>query len=174
MTDVVLRNRDIDTSGVSPDRFGAPLVLGSIAFESWASAANPTDEVLDQATAQLVTEQAVGVTISLANGTIAVPRDGVYEIELVLSKVSSASASGVMNFTIQKNAAALTPSITLGLLQPAVVSNHMSAHAKGFATLVKGDLIRATVTGTVGGVITVASGRLVVRQVSDSTVFTQV
>lgn len=170
MTDVILRTRNIDDSTPNPDSFGVPLVCGSIAFASWVSAANPTDEVLDQATAQLVTELDQGVGINLTNGTITIERAGVYEIELVLSKVAAATASGVMDFTVQKNSAALSPTISLGLLQPAVNANHMSAHAKGLATLVLGDVLRVVVTGTVGGVITITSGRFIVRQVSDSTV----
>ncbi len=174
MVDVVLRNRDIDSGQVSPDRFGAPFVCGSIAYVSWVSASDPTAEVLDQSTAQLVSELAQGVTLNLTNGTIEVLRDGVYEMELVLAKFSSASASGIMNFTIQKNSAALTNTITCGVLQPAVAANHMSAGCKGVAALVKGDLIRVVFTGSVGGVMTLVSGRLIVRQRSDASAFSQV
>lgn len=173
MTDTQKLLRDVDGK-LHPDRFGDSLVCGSIAFASWASAANPTAEVLDQSASQLVTEIEKGVTHNLTNGTIEILRDGIYSLELNLSKVSAALASGVMDFSIQKNAAALSPTITCGLLQPAVANNHMAACAFGYATLAKGDLIRAVVTGTVGGVITVASGRLVVRQVSDTTNPTQV
>ena len=174
MTDIVLRNRDIDSGIVSPDRFGAPLVGCSIAFANWASAANPTAEVLDQSTAQLVTVMSQGVTVDLTTGTVTIIRDGYYDIELILSKVSAASASGVMDFTVQKNSASLTPSITLGLLQPAVVNNHMAGSCKDCIALVKGDVLRNVVTGTTGGVITIAAGRFIVRQRSDATAFSQV
>jgi hypothetical protein len=149
-------------------------VCGSIQLASWVSASDPTAEVLDQSTAQLVTELDQGVAIDLATGTVTIERAGIYELELILSKFSSASASGVMNFTIQKNSAALTPTITLGVLQPAVAANHMSAHCKGLAALVVGDVIRVVVTGTTGGVITIVSGRIIVRQISDATAFTTV
>ena len=174
MTDVIQRTRNIDDSKVNPDSFGVPLVCGSIQLASWVSASDPTAEVLDQSTAQLVTELDQGVTIDLTTGTIQCDRAGIYELELVLSKFSSASASGVMNFTIQKNSSALTPTITCGVLQPAVAANHMSAGCKGYATLAVGDLIRVVVTGSVGGVITIVSGRIIVRQVSDATLYTTV
>lgn len=169
MADVVLVNRDPDDGRLDPNGLGAPLVCGEIALVAWASAANPTAEVLDQATAQLVTTLAQGVTIDLTAGTITILRAGNYELSLNLSKVSSASASGVMDFSFQKNGSALVPAVTLGLLQPAVAANSMSAHAIGVVPLVAGDVIRAVVTGTVGGVITVASGRIRVRMLSDAT-----
>lgn len=169
MADTILHSRNKDDSGINPDNYGRPLVRGEIALVAWVSAANPTAEVLDQATAQLVTVQAKGVTIDLTAGTITVLRDGIYELELTLAKVSSASASGVMDFTIQKNSASLSPSVTLGLLQPAVAANFMSATTgRANVLLAAGDVIRCVVTGTVGGVITVAAGRFSVEMKSDA------
>ena len=89
----LLLNRALDDSKVHPDKLGAPLVLGEIAYVAWVSAANPTLDVLDQSTAQLVSVNAIGCTLDLTNGTIAAPRDGLYRAKLVLSQVSAASAS---------------------------------------------------------------------------------
>lgn len=162
----LLLNRALDDSKIHPDKLGKPLVLGQLAFTAWASASNPTAEVLDGSGVSSLSE--LGCTNSTTNGTITVPRDGLYRLVLNLGKVSSASASGVMDFTIQKNSAALSPtSCTLGLLQPAVVNNSMSARCEQVIALVKGDVIRAVVTGTVGGIITIAAGTLSVEMLGD-------
>lgn len=168
MADTILHSRNKDDSKINPDNYGSPLVIGEFALVAWVSAANPTAEVVDQATAQLVAVQAKGCTLDLTAGTITVPRDGTYRIGLTLAKVSSASASGVMDFSVQKNSAALTPALTLGLLQPAVVNNFMNASLERTVELVKGDVLRVVVTGTVGGIITVAAGGFSVRQVADA------
>lgn len=173
MADTVLLSRNKDDSKVNPDLYGKPLVLGEIAFASWVSATDPTAEVLDQASAQLVTVQEKGVTLDLTAGTITVARSGTYLCRLSLSKVSSASVSGVMDFTIQKNSAALSPSITLGLLQPAVANNSMNGSCEGRIDLVKGDVLRCVVTGTIGGIITVTAGRFCVEMLADASNFTQ-
>lgn len=172
MTDVVLRNRDIDSGIVSPDRFGRPLVLGEIALVAWASASNPTDEVIDQSGAQLVSLNALGVTLDLTNGTLEAPRDGRYEFRLELFTVSSASASGVMEFFAQKNTAALSTVLSCKLLQPDVAANFMYTGFSRVLSLVKGDKMRCVVTGSVGGIITVARGCMRLMQVSDSTAYT--
>ena len=163
----LLLNRALDDSNVHPDKLGAPLVLGEIASVAWVSAANPTLEVLDQSTAQLVSVNAIGCTLDLTNGTIAAPRDGLYRAKLVLSQVSAASASGVMEFFIQKNSAAMSQACSTKLLQPAVAANFMSASCERVLSLVKGDLIRVVVTGTVGGVITVTTGTLSLEMLGD-------
>lgn len=179
MTDVILRNRDIDSGLPSPDRFGAPLVKGCIGFLAYATSANPTAEALSSTTdataGHVFSENAIGgTTLSLTAGTILCPRDGNYEIVLNLATVSSASASGVMEFFLQKNAAALTNAKSTKLLQPAVAANFMSASVRTTVALVKGDLVRCVVTGTTGGVITIATGSLSITMLSDATVYTQV
>ena len=45
----LLLNRALDDSKVHPDKLGAPLVLGEIAYVAWVSAANPTLETSTQA-----------------------------------------------------------------------------------------------------------------------------
>lgn len=167
----MLLNRAYDDSKVHPDKLGKPLVCGAIGFLAYATTANPTAEALnatvDATAGHVFSELALGCTLSLANGTIAAPRSGVYRARLNLDTVSSASASGVMEFFLQKNAAALTNVKSTKLLQPAVAANFMSASVETVISLAKGDLIRATVTGTVGGVITIAGGSLVLEMLGD-------
>lgn len=172
MTDTVLRTRDLNSGAMNPDAQGAPLVMGSIGFAAYATTANPTAEGLnstvDSTSGHVVSETALGCTVSLTAGTITVPRDGTYRLRLNLATVSSASASGVMEFFLQKNAAALTVPRSTKLLQPAVAANFMSATVECVISLVKGDAIRAVVTGTTGGVITIATGSLSVQQLADA------
>lgn len=172
MTDVILRSRNIDDSKVNPDGFGKPLVLGEIGFVAWASAANPTDEVLDQNGAQLINLNEIGVDVNLTNGTLEAPRDGRYRVRLNLFTVSAASASGLMEFFVQKNSAALSDVLSTKLLQPAVAANFMSASCERVLSLVKGDLMRVVVTGSVGGVITIARGSFSLEMLSDATAYT--
>lgn len=161
----LLLNRSLDDSKVHPDKLGKPLVIGQLRFKTWASAANPTAEVLDgTGVTSLV---ALGTTNTTTAGTIDVPRDGVYRLRLALGQVSSASASGVMTFALQNNSAALSAPCILKLLQPAVAANFMSGVCEQVVSLVKGDSIRAVVTGTVGGVITVEEGVLTVEMLGD-------
>lgn len=178
MVDTVLRTRDSNSGQINPDAQGAPLVSGVIGFAAYATTANPTAEALnstvDSTAGHVFSELAAGYTLSLTAGTIAVPRDGTYLIRLNLATVSSASASGVMEFFLQKNAAALTIPRSTKLLQPAVAANFMSGTVETRIVLVKGDLIRAVVTGTTGGVITIATGSLSVEQVADAANPTQV
>ena len=179
MTDVVLRNRDIDTGQPSPDRFGKPLVFGAIGFLTYATSANPTTEALSSTTdanaGHVFSENSIGgVTLSLTAGTIAVPRDGNYRVKLNLVNVTAASNSGVFTFALQKNSAALTNAKQILWTNAAAVLPGVHGHTDPVIALVKGDLIRAVVTGTVGGVITIGSGCLSVEMLSDATVFTQV
>lgn len=168
----ILLNRAYDDSLVNPDKFGKPLVLGIIGFASYATSSNPTAEVLSSTTdgtaGHVVSEQALDCTLSLTAGTITVPRGGTYRIRLNLATVSAASASGVMEFFLQKNAAALTVAKSTKLLQPAVNANFMSATVETVITLVANDAIRAVVTGTVGGIITITTGSLSVEQLADT------
>ncbi len=178
MTDVILRNRDIDSGTVSPDRFGAPLIRGAIGFLTYATSSNPTAEALSSTTdataGHVYSETATGVTLSLTAGTLAVPRDGIYMLELVLTNVTAASNSGVFLFAIQKNAAALTNIKSIGWTNAAAILPGVHGTTKGTVALVKGDLIRAVFTGSTGGIVTIGTGSLSITQVSDATAFTQV
>ncbi len=179
MTDVVLRNRDIDSGQVSPDRFGKPLVRGAIGFLTYATSSNPTAEALSSTTdataGHVYSETSIGgVTLSLTAGTIAVPRDGTYMLQLVLTNVTAASNSGVFLFAIQKNAAALTNVKSIGWTNAAAILPGVHGVANGTVALVKGDLIRAVFTGSTGGIVTIGTGSLSVEMLSDATAFTQV
>ncbi len=179
MTDVVLRNRDIDSGAVSPDRFGKPLVLGTIGFLTYATSSNPTAEALSSTTdatgGHVFSENSIGgVTLSLTAGTIAVPRDGNYRLQLTLTNVTAASNSGVFSFILQKNSAALTNTKTVGWTNAAAILPGVHGVAVGVVSLVKGDLIRAVFTGSVGGIVTIGAGSLSVEMLSDATAFTQV
>lgn len=178
MTDVVLRNRDIDTSGVSPDRFGAPLIRGCIGFLTYATTANPTAEALSSTTdavaGHVFSENAIGVTLSLTAGTVLAPRDGNYLLKLVLTNVTAASNSANIAFSIQKNAAALTNVKTVSWINAAAILPGLAGSNETVVSLVKGDLIRVVVTGSTGGVITIGNGSLSMTMVSDATVFSQV
>lgn len=176
MSDTVLRARDLNSSQVNPDAQGMPLIYGCCGMLAYATTANPTAELLSstQGSTAFFSESAVGVTISLTAGTLAAPRDGIYRLRLELGTVSSASASGVMEFFLQKNSAALTNAKSVKLLQPAVAANFMSGSVSATVSLVKGDLIRAVVTGTTGGVITIATGSLSIQMLADAANATQV
>lgn len=179
MTDVLLRNRDIDSGQVSPDRFGKPLVLGAIGFLTYATSSNPTAEALSSTTdataGHVFSENSIGgVTLSLTAGTIAVPRDGNYRLRLELVNVTAASNSGVFTFALQKNAAALTNAKQILWTNAAAVLPGVHGSTSTVVSLVKGDLIRAVFTGSVGGIVTIGSGCLSVEMLSDATVFTQV
>lgn len=138
--------------------------------EGWASAANPTAEVVDTAAAELVLGESYGMTLALATGLITVVRPGRYLVGFDFGQVSSASASGVIEFQIQKNSANLTNTCLSKVLQPAVAANFMSMNACRVLTLAKGDTIRVVCTGTVGGVVTITRGCIYAQQLSDGTV----
>lgn len=179
MTETLLRNRDFDTGQPSPDRFGMPLVRGAIGFLTYATSSNPTAEALSSTTdataGHVYSETSIGgVTLSLTAGTIAVPRDGVYMVKLILTNVTSASNSGVFNFAIQKNAAALTNVKNIQWTNAAAVLPGVHGVTEGTISLVKGDLIRAVFTGSVGGIVTVGTGSLSVEMKADATAYTQV
>lgn len=189
MTDTVLRNRDIDSGNVSPDRFGRPFVYGAIGFLAYATSSNPTAEALSSTTdataGHVYNASGSGlpggalagfgsVALVLTAGTIEVPRDGYYRLKLWLTNVTAASNSGVFLFAIQKNAAALTNVRSIGWTNAAAVLPGVHGHTESVVSLAKGDLIRAVFTGSVGGIVTVGTGELSVEQVTDATAYTPV
>lgn len=167
----LLLNRSLDDSKVHPDKLGKPLVVGAIGFLTYATSANPTAEALnstvDATAGHVFSEIALGCTLSLTAGTIAVPRDGVYRLNLDLMNVTAASNSGVFTFALQKNAAALTNAKEIKWTNAAAVLPGQSARTTTMVSLVKGDLIRAVITGTVGGIITIGGGSLSVEMLGD-------
>ena len=155
--------------GLAPPGLNADGVYGVLNIgggTDFDTAANPTDEVIDGT--GVAAGVAFGCTLDAAAGTITVSRPGVYELDLNLSEISSASASGVITANLQKNSAAFSPVITGKLLQPAVAANFMDLNIRRIVTLAKGDVIRAVLTGTVGGVIKIENGSLMVKQLTDS------
>lgn len=144
-----------------PD-YGELTIGGGTAF---ASASNPTAEVIDGT--GVAAGNSSGLTMSATTGLITVRRPGLYLVYLSIGQISSASASGVITLAVQKNTAAVAPRITAKLLQPAVVDNFMSANCMRVVSLTKGDTIRAVVTGTTGGIITIEEGVLGVCQLLD-------
>lgn len=178
MADTVLRTRNLETSTINPDGQGSPLVLGTIGFLTYATTANPTAEALSSTTdavaGHVFSENAVGVTLSLTAGTLAAPRDGIFECTLQLTNVTAASNSGVISFSIQKNAAALTNAKTIGWTNAAAILPGLAGSNTARISLVKGDLIRAVVTGTTGGILTIGNGSLSIMMLSDATIPSQV
>lgn len=173
MTETLMLDRDRDSGTIHPDKFGCPLVIGTIGFLTYATTANPTAEALtsttDATAGHVFSENAIGgAVLSLTAGTIALPRDGTYELELLLTNVTAASNSGVFAFSLQKNAAALTNAKVLGWTNAAAVLPGVHGVQRARISCVKGDLIRAVITGSVGGVITIGSGSLSARMLADS------
>jgi hypothetical protein len=168
----MLLDRAYEDSRVHPDKLGAPLVLGTIGFLTYATTANPTAEALSSTTdavaGHVFEENAIGCTVSLSAGTIAVPRNGVYMLRLELTNVTAASNSGVFAFSLQKNAAALTNVKTIGWTNAAAVLPGVHGSCTARVSLAKGDLIRAVITGSVGGVITIGNGSLCVQMLGDN------
>lgn len=138
--------------------------------EAWASASNPTAEVVDTAAAELVLGESYGMTLALATGLITVNRPGRYLVGFNFGQVSSASASGVIEFQLQKNSANLSNTCLAKILEPAVAANFVSMAASRVLTLAKGDTLRVVCTGTVGGIITVQRGNIYAMQLSDQSV----
>lgn len=168
----MLLNRAYDDSRVDPQKMGAPLVLGTIGFLTYATSANPTAEALssttDSTAGHVFSENAINCTLSLSAGTIAVPRDGIYLIRLELTNVTAASNSANISFILQKNAAALTNTKTINWINAAAVLPGLAGSCTARVSLVKGDLIRAVFTGSVGGVVTIGNGSLCVQMLGDA------
>lgn len=167
----LLLNRALDDSKVHPDKLGAPLVVGAIGFLTYATTSNPTAEAMnstvDAGAGHVFSELALGCTLSLTAGTIAVPRDGVYRLNFDAMNVTAASNSGVFTFELQKNAANLTNRKQATWTNAAAVLPGLTTRITTMVSLVKGDLIRMVVTGTTGGIITVGGGSLSVEMLGD-------
>jgi len=142
--------------------YGSLRIGGGTDFDT---ASDPTNEVIDGT--GVAAGLAFGCAVDATAGTITISRPGVYRLDLNLSEVSSASASGVITVSLQKNGAAFSPPITGKLLQPAVAANFMDLNIRRIVSLTKNDTVRAVVTGTTGGVIKVEHGELSVEQLSD-------
>jgi hypothetical protein len=142
--------------------FGELVIGGGTAF---ASGSNPSDEVID-GTGVTAGASSFGTTVSATDGTITVNRPGIYDIELNLEDFSSGTASGNVQFSVQKNAAALT--VRMQAIRVAATAK-AGLSIKKRQVLAKGDVIRAVVTSAAGAVQTITEGRLSVVQVADLT-----
>lgn len=152
---------------------GQPLQLGCLAYLAFVST-SATDVAIGHATT-VTSENAVGTTNSAANGTITVARDGIYEVTLAIGGMANAVSNGDAAIAaIQKNSAALSPAATVtSTPDDSSAGGSAGGCARRFLSLVKGDVIRAVVKSATGAV-TISSGSLSVRQISDATVYTQV
>ena len=168
----ILLSRAFDDSVRNSDKFGKPLVFGAIGFLTYATTANPTAEAMnstvDAGAGHVFSELALGTTLSLTAGTITVARAGYYRLRLGMMNVTAASNSGVFTFAIQKNSAALTNAKNISWTNAAAILPGLSASNETVVALLAGDVIRAVVTGTTGGVITVGGGSLTVEMLADA------
>lgn len=167
----ILLSRAYDDSGVQPQLFGTPLVLGEIGFLTYATSANPTNEALSSTTdataGHVFSANALDVTVSLTAGTITVARSGLYELALELTNVTAASNSAVIAFILQKNSAALTNDKRIAWTNAAAVLPGLAGRTSARVSLVAGDVVRAVFTGSVGGIVTVGQGSLSVKMLAD-------
>jgi hypothetical protein len=163
-----MRARLNSDGGLHPAGINADPHFGALNIVAFASASNPTDEVVDNTAGSVVAGASFGCTLDADAGTITMQRPGLYLVSLDLGQVSSASASGNIQFDVQKNSSALSPVLRTKILEPAVVNNFMNMSCSRPLSLAKNDVLRVVVTGTVGGIITVANGTFWVLQLSDA------
>jgi hypothetical protein len=142
--------------------YGCLIYGGGTAF---ASASNPSAEVVDGT--GVVAGRSNGVTLSATDGTITIDRPGDYVVELALSDFSCGAASGNVQFDVQKNGASFTTTDRMQVIRVAATAKAGVTLRKQL-TLAKGDVLRTIVTSAAGNAITVTEGSLTVQQLTDS------
>ncbi len=155
--------------------YGELIIGGGTAF---ASAANPTAEVID-GTGVVVGHQ-FRVVGTLASGTLVPASAGYYLCELVLSDFSCQTASGNVQFDVQYapsngasgTFAAMTTTDTAGgggrmQVIRATATAKASLSLSAIIKMNANSAVRAVVTSAAGDAITVTEGRLRLIKVAD-------
>lgn len=144
-------------------QYGELWIGGGTAF---ASGADPTAEVIDGT--GVAAGRSNGAVLSATAGTITIERSGVYDVGFMLQDIAPASASGVMTVELQKDSAAFTQRVRAKTIAPAAAANSVCMFASQRVHLERGAVLRAVITGTVGGIITIADGVIYAHQVPDA------
>ncbi len=132
---------------------------------AFTSASNPAAEVID-GTGVAVGGLSLGVTENATNGTLTITRTGDYDVELNLADFSSGTASGNVQFDVQKNGAAFSGTSRMQVIRVAATAK-AGVIVKKRQRLKKGDVLRTVVTSAAGAVQTVTEGVLRATQVKD-------
>lgn len=132
---------------------------------AFASASNPAAEVLD-GTGVTVGGNSLGVTEDATAGTLTIGRTGDYDVELVLADFSSGTASGNVQFDVQKDGATFATTKRMQAIRVAATAK-AGLVIKKRQRLTKGNVLRTVVTSAAGAVQTVTEGVLRVTQVKD-------
>jgi hypothetical protein len=110
-----------------------------------------------------------GLTADIATGTFTIIRSGLYELELNLASYTNSLAAGNVTIAVEKNGTALAQPDAVSETQVAATSATLGRRHTRIVSLIKGDVLRVTVTNSAaGGTVSILNSTFRVRQLADS------